>query len=222
MIYHRDYLKSKAYKTGSKYFRQAISIFVTKTVCYSLRNLKVDYHTKKIWEASSNIKNTWKVLKKLTDKTSKVGNIQKLIMNGVEITDPSVITEKLNKYFSTVGPNLSKKMPDTEMLPIQSINRPNAKFKFRNITANQVYDLLGKLKNGKASGIDLIPNKVLKLAAPHISTSLAAIFNKCILHGIFPDDLKTGKVVPIFEGDERHERGNYRSITILSSLARSF
>ena len=76
--------------------------------------------------------------------------------------------------------------------------------------------LKNKIKNGKASGIDLIPNKVLKLAAPHISTSLAAIFNKCILHRIFPDGLKTGKVVPIFKGDERHKCGNYRPITILS------
>ena len=84
---------------------------------------------------------------------------------------------------------------------------------FRNITAKQVHDFLGKLKNGKANGIDMIPNKVLKLAAPHISISLAAIFNKRSLHRIFPDDLKTGKVVSIFKGDERHECGNNRPIT---------
>ena len=98
---------------------------------------------KKIQEASGNIKNIWKVFKKLTYKTSKVGNIQKLIIDGAEITDPSGITKKLNKYFSKVGSNLSEKIPDTEMLPTQSINRPNAKFKFRSITAKQVYDLLG-------------------------------------------------------------------------------
>ena len=95
-------------------------------------------------------------------------NIQKLIIDGAEITDLSVITEKLNKYFSTVGSNLSKKIPDTEMSPTQSITCPSAKFKFRSITAKQVYYLLGKLKNGKVGGIDLIPNKVLKLAASHI------------------------------------------------------
>ena len=39
---------------------------------------------------------------------------------------------------------------------------------------------------------------------------------------MFPDDLKTGKVVPIFKGDERHECSNFRPITILSSLARIF
>ena len=151
-----------------------------------------------------------------------MGSIQKLIIHGAEITKFTEITEKLNKYFSTVGSNLSKKIPDTEMLPTQSINRPNARLKFRKITTKQVYDLLGKLKNEKASGIDLIPNKVLKLAAPYISTFLAAVFKKCVLHGIFTDYLKTGKVVSIFKGDERHECGNYRSITVLSSLARIF
>ena len=93
---------------------------------------------------------------------------------------------------------------------------------FRNITAKQIYDLLGKLRNGKASGIDLIPNEVLVLAAPHISISSAAIFNKCILHRIFLHDLKTGKAVPIFKVDERHECGNHRPITILSSIAGMF
>ena len=107
MMYQRDYLKCKASKTGSKYLRQAYQHLRNK-VCYSLRYLKVDYYTKKIQEASGNIKNTWKVFKKLTNKTSKLGNIQKLIIDGAEITDPSVITEKLNKYFSTVGSNLSK------------------------------------------------------------------------------------------------------------------
>ena len=42
------------------------------------------------------------------------------------------------------------------------------------------------------------------------------------MHRIFPDDLKTGKVVPIFKGDERHECGKYGPITTLYSLARIF
>ena len=146
MMYQRDYLKSKPYKTGSKYLRQAYQHLRNK-VCYSLRNLKVDYYTKKIQEASGNIKNTWNVLKKLTTETSKVGNIQKLITDGAEITDPSVITEKLNKYFSAVGSKLSEKISDTEMLPTQSINRPNAKFKFRNITAKQTHWQIKKWKS---------------------------------------------------------------------------
>ena len=109
-----------------------------------------------------------------------------------------------------MGSNLSRKIPETEVSPAQSIIRPNAEFKFRKITAKQVYYLLGKLKNEKTGGIDLIPNKVLILVAPHISTSLTAIFSKCILHRIFPDDLETDKVVPIFKGGERHECGNGR------------
>ena len=64
MMYQRDYLKSKAYKTESRYLRQAYQHLRNK-VCYSLRNLKLDYYTKKIQEASGNIKNTWKVLKNL-------------------------------------------------------------------------------------------------------------------------------------------------------------
>ena len=117
-----------------------------------------------------------------------------------------------------MGSNRSKKIPKTEMLPSQSIIKPNAKFEFRNITAKQVYDLIDKLKNGKASGINLIPNKVLKLAALHISTSLAAIFSKYVLHESF--QMTERHVSLCLFG--RHECGNYRPITISSSLARFF
>ena len=69
-------------------------------------------------------------------------NIHNLIADYSEIIDPTEITEKLNKYFSTVGSKLSKKMPSTEMLPTQSIVKPIAKCKFGNIPAKQVCDLL--------------------------------------------------------------------------------
>ena len=70
----------------------------------------------------------------------------------------------------------------------------------RNITAKQEYGFLGKLTKWESY---MIPNRVLKLAAPHISISSEAILNKHILHIIFPDDLKAGKAVPISKGDEK-------------------
>ena len=79
-----------------------------------------------------------------------------------------------------------------------------------------------KAVNGKATGIDLVPNNLLKVASPVISPHLSEIFNQCIEYGIFPDDLKIGKVVPIFKSEKRDDPGNYRPISILSAFARIF
>ena len=38
----------------------------------------------------------------------------------------------------------------------------------------------------------------------------------------FPDDLKVAKVVPIFKAGAKDDPGNYRPISILSSVARVF
>ena len=51
----RDYLRSKANKTGSKYLRQAYRQLRNK-VDYTLRQLKSDYYTKKIEESKGNLK----------------------------------------------------------------------------------------------------------------------------------------------------------------------
>ena len=88
--------------------------------------------------------------------------------------------------------------------------------------STQVHNLIMKAVNGKATGIDLVPNNLLKVASPVISPHLSEIFNQCIEYGIFADDLKIGKVVPIFKSGKRDDPGNYRPISILSAFARIF
>ena len=68
----------------------------------------------------------------------------------------------------------------------------------------------------------MIPNKMLKIPAHVISSSLTDIFNCCTSMNSFPDDLKVAKVVPIFKAGAKDDPGNYRPISILSSVARVF
>ena len=85
-----------------------------------------------------------------------------------------------------------------------------------------MYNLLVSLPNGKANGIDMIPNKTQKISAHVISSSLTDIFNCCTSINSFPDDLKVAKVVPIFKAGAKDDSVNYRPISILSSVARVF
>ena len=76
-----------------------------------------------------------------------------------------------------------------------------------------------KSANGKSTGLDLISNRLLKIAFPVISAHLTEIFSQCIEHSTFPADLKVGKVVPIFKSGEREYPANYRPISILSAFS---
>ena len=52
---------------------------------------------------------------------------------------------------------------------------------------------------------------------------LSIIFNKSTKHGIFPKNLKIGKVCPIYKGKgSKSDPDNYRPISLLSVIARLF
>ena len=78
------------------------------------------------------------------------------------------------------------------------------------------------LNDKKAIGIENIPIKIIKMAAEHISPVLSNLFNKCILKGIFPSELKIAKITPIHKKGSFHKATNYRPISVLSPFSKIF
>ena len=79
---------------------------------------------------------------------------------------------------------------------------------------------ISKLKN---SGGGAIPARFLKNAAECIACPLAEIFTKSLKCGIFPANLKSAKISPIFKGKgSRSDPDNYRPIAVFSAIARLF
>ena len=81
-------------------------------------------------------------------------------------------------------------------------------------------ELLSSLKLGKATGLDNLPSKFLKVGAPHIANSMAHIINLTIRSGKIPSDLKQARVTPLFKKNDRTTPGNYRPVSILSILSK--
>ena len=78
------------------------------------------------------------------------------------------------------------------------------------------------MKSKRSFGVDCISSYFLKIAAPVISKGLAKIFNKSLLVGSFPEGSKISNVAPIFKAGVKSEMGNYRQISVLSTVARVF
>ena len=64
---------------------------------------------------------------------------------------------------------------------------------------------LKSINPNKATGPDDIPNKVLKMAAEILSPSLSAIFNRSLSMGIYPNDWKMARVLPIFKSGDKDD-----------------
>ena len=70
------------------------------------------------------------------------------------------------------------------------------------ISVSQVTKVIKKLVNSKATGIHGIPNKAFKECAENKAPSLTDIFNFSIEAGVFPDNLKEGRVAPVYKSGE--------------------
>ena len=72
----------------------------------------------------------------------------------------------------------------------------------------------------KATGLDGLNARILKLAATSISNPISYIINNSIKTGIFPQVWKNAKVAPIFKGGDMQNKTNYRPISVLPVLSK--
>ena len=68
-----------------------------------------------------------------------------------------------------------------------------------------MFSLLTKLSKSKATGFDKIPARLTKECSDQIASSLCSIFNSAIISGIFPEEWKCSKVIPLFKQGERSD-----------------
>ena len=66
-----------------------------------------------------------------------------------------------------------------------------------------VIETLKAANSNNATGPDDIPVRVLKIAAEILFPSLTAIFNRSLSMGIYPDDWKMARVLPILKAEKR-------------------
>ena len=225
MIRQRDYLRKKANKTGSPILRQAFQQIRNK-VTYKIRYLRAEHFSKSIETNKDDLRKTWKILKQAMGRDVKATSIDHVKLGDDDIiSDKLKISEAFNEHFVFLGERLAEEIPESAFTSgnyLSKTKKNSAKFVFRKIQPNQIIKLLSKLKNGKASGLNLISNKFLKISKDKIAQSLCDIFNASIESKAFPDNFKIATVTPIFKEGETNELGNYRPISVISSVARVF
>ena len=105
-----------------------------------------------------------------------------------------------NYHFATIGPKLAKDIPVIETSSLENLTTQNdVIFHFKETSTRDVFFLLSKLCKSKATGLDKISATLLHLCPDFIAESLCVIFNRSLITGIFPDEWKCSKVIPLFK-----------------------
>ena len=79
---------------------------------------------------------------------------------------------------------------------------------------------LKNLKRRKASGVDDLPNGLLKDGADIIAKPLAHIINLSLRTSTVPSALKTALISPIHKSGSTNDTNNYRPISVLPVLSK--
>ena len=94
-------------------------------------------------------------------------------------------------------------------------NRNQIDFIIAHISEEEILKIITALPI-KGTGPASIPLEFLKIVADIIAVPLCRIINLSFTKGIFPDLLKTAKVVALFKSGSSDELKNYRPISLLS------
>ena len=119
-------------------------------------------------------------------------------------SNKSQIADKFNAFFTGIGPKLAANI-DQQNLPHFSTylnHRWQNIFIFINTSAAEVESILNKFKPKSSSGHDQLSMRLIKKIKSSLATPLAHIINQSLTTGIFPDELKSAKVVPIYKKDD--------------------
>ena len=131
-------------------------------------------------------------------------------------TNKEQIANAFNKFYVNNGPSLAEKIPDGSKDPLSYINKyVMDSMLVTETTCDEIKNIIVSLKNS-SSGWDDIHSKVLKRSYNYYIHFLTHIFNLSLTQGIFPQELKLARVIPLYKNEDKMLINNYRPVSVLT------
>ena len=194
---------------------------IKNEITFLIRSGKKKYYEKYFTDNKNNLKKVWKGIKQLINiKSKNYDNPTNIEIDGTLITDPVLISNSFNDYFTSVADNIlaKRKYQGNKTFRDFLSNRLLENFVFKECSIDDISDIIRTMKSGKSSGPNSIPTHILKGLDTRICNPLQKIFNLSLHTGVHPDLLKISKTIPVYKKGSRLSVSNYRPISLLSNL----
>jgi len=172
-------------------------------------------------DMNGNIKLFWKEVKKARGCVAN-GSEKVKDASGRMLLRDNDVKERWKEYFEEL---LNVEMQDQIVVNeygLQDLNRSEY-LGCEAVRKEEVVDALGKLKNGKASGVDEVTAEMLKIGDEYVEEWVWKLCAKAFECGRVPEDWKNAVIVPLYKGKgERSECKNYRGISLLSVVGKVY
>ena len=134
------------------------------------------------------------------------------------VTSSGEMAEIFNSYFSNIGADLAAEIPASEHKPETYLVSTNKMFNLEIPTIDTIYRLTRK----NLSGLDKIPNKLLKIAADVIALSLTELFVNLFILGYFLMNGRKQEYRQYTRMVQSISPSNYRPIPVIPMVSKIF
>ena len=188
-----------------------------------LRQCEKEYYSNLLEESKQNIKETWKIVNKLLNKksTKNPSYSSEYKNNGSTIPGNKNIAEHFNQFFVNIGPTLAKNILKCSSKYKSFLGDRVEETVFLNpVTDDELLTIVHKCKSKASKGYDGIDMNLVKKIIPFILVPLKHICNSSLEQGVFPEDMKIARVIPLFKSGDDQTVSNYRPISLLPQFSK--
>jgi hypothetical protein len=192
---HKIHLTSNSPHATAKY--QIFKRIYFKTV----RAAKKLYFKNKLQENLKNPRKTWETLNEALGKEKKSSTIDKLNIDGIVSSEPVLIANHFNSFFTKIGSDIANSIPPVQKQPEDYIhyNHVFPDLNLTNTTVEHVSKVIKSLAPKLSCDVYGTSTKMIKFIGDAIASPLSHIFNLSLTTGVFPSKLKKCRVIPIFK-----------------------
>ena len=216
---HKRFIKNRTPSNETKY-----KVYRNKLNSIIKASMK-KYYNDLINANINDIKGTWSALNEIINKKKKSCSYPKYFVgeNGKEYKGNKCIADQFNKFFVEIGPKLADKIEkvDSNINVLDTMGERNINSMFvKLVETEEVLNTMKQCKNKSSTDSDDLSMNIVKSIADSIVLPFTHVCNLSLTNGIFPDGMKTAKVIPLFKTGDAKCFNNYRPVSLLSQFSK--
>lgn len=183
-----------------------------------IRKAKYLHNNSRYWGARNKSKAAWQIINNNFCNGSK-HTISEIIEDNNTYNNPIVIANKFNNYFVNITEKYVSKFNNSNF-NAGCVRTISNSLYLDPVTPREVLNTILGLKSSNSVGVDGISANILRHAAENLVPPLTCLINRSFADGIFPNNLKTARVLPLFKSGSCKQMSNYRPVSLLSAISK--
>ena len=168
------------------------------------------------------MKATWGILNSVIKKHKVMSTLPNhFIKDNNDIHDVKKIVNEFNAFFVNIGPSLAMNIPhltdnNTDGYITDNINS----IFLGKIEKDEILNIVKDCESKKSTDCDDIDMSTIQYIIESVIEPFTYICNLSFSTGVFPENMKTAKVIPLYKNGDKHVFSNYRPVSLLPQFSK--